>query len=128
MEIKKIKKISLANIAGLLYALFGLITSFSVSIHFLIIIIREKQIAGKLAIYILTNLGLAFLIAIAAAIIAGAIGWLLGFITAIFYNFIAREIGGVKVELAEDSISLIKAESTAIKPAAEKINKDLFKY
>jgi hypothetical protein len=120
-EIKKIAKLPLANIAALIYALFAFASSLIVSIYSLIIFIREKNISGKTAGYILTNLGLDFLIALSAAIIAGIIGWLLGIIAAAFYNFIAKNIGGIKIELADET-----NQPLAIKP--ENIKQDLFKY
>jgi len=121
MEIKKIAKLPLANIAALLYALFAFAGSLIVSIYSLIIFIRAKNISGKTAGYILTNLGLDFLIALAAAIIAGIIGWLLGIIAAAFYNFIAKNIGGIKIELADET-----GQATIVKPEIK--NQELFKY
>jgi hypothetical protein len=120
-EIKKIAKLPLANIAAMLYALFGFAGSLIVSIYSLIIFIREKNINGKTAGYIFTNLGLDFLIALAAAIIAGIIGWLLGIIAAAFYNFIAKNIGGIKIELTDEN-----NQAPTIKP--DNIKQDLFKY
>ncbi|MDD5528046.1 MAG: hypothetical protein PHO56_03685 [Patescibacteria group bacterium] len=130
-EIKKIKKISAANIVALLYALFGFTASFITSIYSLIVFVREKQLADKLSIYILTNLGLSFLIALAAAIAAGIAGWLLGFITAAFYNFLAKNIGGVKIELADETFDELKKDeeikkSPFAKAAGDK--QELFKY
>ncbi|HTX86751.1 MAG TPA: hypothetical protein VMC41_01630 [Candidatus Nanoarchaeia archaeon] len=120
-EIKKIKKLSLANIVALLYALFGFIASFAASIYSLVIVLAQKQTAGKLLVYICTNLGLGFLIALAAAIIAGAAGWLLGFVSAGFYNFLAKSIGGVKIEMAEETFG-------EVKKVEEVKNNQLFKY
>jgi|GEM_PF-1604029 hypothetical protein len=124
LEVKKISKLSLANIAALLYALFGFIVSFTALIYTLIKVILEKETAGKLAQYIFINLGLDFLIALGVAVIAGIIGWLVGLIAAAFYNFLAREIGGIKIEfLDETSVAPVtKAESTL------KDKQELFKY
>jgi hypothetical protein len=120
-EIKKIKKLSLANIVALLYALFGFVASFSVTIYSLVTVITQKPMADKLLIYMATNLGLGFLIALAAALIAGAIGWLLGLVIAACYNYFAGQIGGVKVDLAE--------ETAGEKKKVEEVkNNQLFKY
>ncbi|MDD4902334.1 MAG: hypothetical protein PHE24_04300 [Patescibacteria group bacterium] len=128
-EIKKIKKLSLANIIALIYALFGFVASFSVTIYSLLTVITQKPMADKLLIYMATNLGLGFLIALAAALIAGIMGWLLGLVIAACYNYLARQIGGVKVELTEETVG----EGTKEKPAfakatAGKEKQELFKY
>jgi hypothetical protein len=120
-EIKKIAKLPLANIAALLYALFAFAGSLIVSIYSLIVFIQTKNISGKTAGYILTNLGLDFLIALAAAIIAGIIGWLFGIIAAAFYNFIAKNIGGIKIELSDEF-----GQAMIVKPEIK--NQELFKY
>ena len=132
MEIKKIKILSLANIAGLLYALLGFLVFFAEFIYSLVKVILEKDTTGRLAYYILVNLGLAFLSSLVVAIIAGAAGWLIGLIAASWYNFLAREIGGVKIELAEEAeqeeIIVIEKKSSFIKVAEDKGKQELFKY
>jgi ABC-type sulfate transport system permease component len=111
MEIKKIKKLSLANIVALFYALFGFVVPLAALVHALVKVIYEKETAGKLTSYIFINLGVDFLISLAVAVGAGIIGWLIGFIMAGFYNFLAREIGGVKIELADEAgQKIIKTE------------------
>jgi hypothetical protein len=130
-EIKKVKKLSVANIAALLYAFFGFVGSFIASIYSLVIFVHEKHFDQKLAMYILTNLGLGFLIALAAAIIAGIVGWILGIIAAAFYNFIVKTVGGIKVELADETgqVAAIKAESSFARATEDKNHKqELFKY
>jgi hypothetical protein len=119
-EIKKIKILSLANIAALIYALLGFLISLAAFIFSLVKVILEKETAGRLLYFIAVNLGLAFLFSLVAAIIAGAVGWLIGLIVSSWYNFLAREIGGVKVELIEE---IGKAQ---IKPEEKK--QELFKY
>jgi hypothetical protein len=134
-EVKKIAKLSLANIAALLYALFGFIASFAALVYGFIKVILEKETAGKLAQYIFINLGVDFLLSLGLAIIAGAFGWLIGLIASGCYNFLAREIGGVKIEFSDES-SFIKASSFAKATgdkqedkASDKNNKqELFKY
>jgi hypothetical protein len=130
-EIKKIAKLSLANIAALLYALFGFFASFAALIYSLIKVILEKETAGKLVQYIFINLGVDFLLSLGAAFIAGAIGWIVWFVASVFYNFIAKNIGGIKIELADEDNRplLIKPESSFAKAVEDKNNKqDLFKY
>ena len=121
LEIKKIKKLSLANIAALVWALFGFVISFGFSTYALVIVILEKQTAGRLPLFIATNLGLGFLVALTTAVLAGGLGWLLGIVVAAFYNFLAREIGGFQFDLGEDALQnqiIIKEEK----------KQDLFKY
>ena len=120
-EIKKIKILSAANIAALLYALFGFAGSLIASGYSLVIFVRNNNINNKMALYILTNIGIDFLIALAAAVIAGIFGWLLGLIAAAFYNFIAKNIGGIKIELADEANQppVMKTENT---------KQELFKY
>jgi hypothetical protein len=120
-EIKKIKILSVANIAALLYALFGFVGSFAVSIYSLVNFVHDKQFDKKLAIYIGTNLGLGFLIALAAAIIVSVIGWILGVVSASFYNFIVKTTGGVKIELADEA-------GQAVTMKTEEKKQELFKY
>jgi hypothetical protein len=134
-EVKKIAKLSLANIAALLYALFGFIATFAALVYGFIKVILEKETAGKLVQYIFINLGVDFLFSLGVAIIAGAIGWLVWFAASGFYNFIAKNIGGIKIELAdessfatatEDKAALIK---TSEGKSMDKNNKqELFKY
>jgi hypothetical protein len=121
IEIKKIKKLSIANIVALLYALFGFVASFAASIYALVVVITEKETTCKIYLYVLTNIGLGFLIALAAAIIAGAVGWLLALVAAAFYNFLAKNIGGIKVELADET-----GKAPVIK--VEEKKQELFKY
>lgn len=121
MEIKKIKKLSLAGIAASLYALFGFIITFSIFIYSLSKVILEKETSGKLAGYIFINLGLDFLISLAVAVGASIVGWVIGFLVSGFYNFSAGSIGGVKIEMADES-----GRTVVLKPEEKK--QELFKY
>jgi len=121
IEIKRIKKISLANIAALLYALFGFVATLGILIYSLVLAAHDKQLDSKMAIYLLTNLGLDFLIALAAAIIAGAIGWILGLVVAGFYNFVVKTTGGIKIELIDEA-------GAAMTMRPEEKKQELFKY
>lgn len=77
--------------------------------------------AGHLAEYIFINLGLDFIISLAVAIAFGLAGWLVGLIMAGFYNYLAREIGGVKVDFADEA-----GQAAVIKTEEKK--QELFKY
>lgn len=129
MEIQRIKKISFANIVALLHAFFAFIIVFGSFIYLLLKVIVEKDMAGHLAKYIFINLGLDFLVSLGVAAAAGAIGWVLGVITAGFYNFFAREIGGVKVDFIDETDSAFINQSLAFnRSAGDKEKQELFKY
>jgi hypothetical protein len=121
LEIKKIKKIPAANIIALLYAAFGFIASFTTSIYSLVLAVAHHNVSGKAFIYISTNVGLGFLIALAVAVIAAVFGWLLGIIGAAFYNFISKNIGGIKIELADEASQVLVFKT-------EEKKQELFKY
>ena len=111
----------MAKIVALAWALLAFIISFGFFIYSLVKIILEKNITSRLAYFIAVNLGLAFLSSLVVAIIAAAIGWLIGLLVSSWYNFIAREIGGVKIELAEE-------ESETEEVIIIEKKQELFKY
>jgi hypothetical protein len=121
LEIKKIKKLSFANIVALLHAFFAFLLTFGIFIYFLVKVVLEKETDGHLFKYIFINLGLDFLISLGVAVAAGAAGWIFGVIAAGLYNFFAREIGGVKAELANEI-----GQAAVIKTEEKK--QELFKY
>jgi hypothetical protein len=129
MEIKKIKKFPFANITAFLYAIFAFLVTFGIFIYLLLKVILEKEMAGHLVEYIFINLGLDFLISLGVAVAAGVAGWIFGVIAAGMYNFFAREIGGVKVEFAEETDgAFINQKSTFAKTTVDKEKQELFKY
>jgi hypothetical protein len=120
-EIKKINILSSANIAGLIYALFAFAATFASLVYSLAVLVMHKQTNDKVYLFLATNLGLDFLIGLTAALLAGAIGWLIGLIAAWFYNFLAKSIGGIKIEIADEA-----GQAVAFKPEEKK--QELFKY
>jgi len=44
---------------------------------------------------------------------AAIVGWLIGFLTAVFYNMFARRLGGIKFELVEGEETLRQASAAA---------------
>jgi membrane associated rhomboid family serine protease len=119
-ELKKIKKISLANITGLIYAVVGFLSVLFFSLYSLIKFAIGKNIDKTFFAWFFTNIGLDILISLAAALVVGIFGWIAGILTAALYNFFAREIGGIKIELAEEVIKP--------KNIIETKNNELFKY
>ncbi|MFA5247640.1 MAG: hypothetical protein WC415_00110 [Patescibacteria group bacterium] len=119
-EIKKIKKLSLANIVGPIYAVIGFLSSFGFSFYSLIKFAVGKNIDRTFFVWFFSTLGLGILISLATALAVGVLGWIMGILIAGFYNFFAREIGGIKIELGEE---IIKSKNII-----ETKNNELFKY
>ena len=119
-EVKKIKKISLANIVGSLYASVGFLSSLGLSLYSLIKFAFGKSIDKTFFVWFFSTLGLNILISLAVAAGLLVFGWLAGALMAILYNFFAREIGGVKIDLAEEECFKQKN--------IENNKQDLFKY
>lgn len=118
-EIKKIKKISLANIAALLAAFFGFIAVFGAWIVFLVMALNRGGLNVPFWKFIFVNIASALFFALAAALAAAILGWIIGLLAALFYGFLAKEIGGIKIELED--------RGTDGKPAETK-KQELFKY
>ena len=97
MELKKIKILSLAKIAGLFGVIYGLLSGIFVSIIY----------AGKGSIPGLTEeLGvvvnqLGYFSLIILPVLNGAIYFLAGMIIAFLYNLIAKNISGIQIELVD---------------------------
>lgn len=89
-EIKKIAPRSLANISGAVYFFFGFIFGLFM---FVISIIAGAE--GETARSLWFGIGALVLIPLAY----GAAGWLGGYLSAFIYNFFAKKVGGIKIEL-----------------------------
>ena len=100
-EIKKIKKISLANIVAVIYGLIGFFVSVGIAISVMANIILQKDFSGSIIIVTLFNVGSGILIGLIFSLIIACFGWLIGYILAGVYNWFARRVGGIKIELAE---------------------------
>ncbi|MFH1427043.1 MAG: hypothetical protein ABIG60_00745 [Patescibacteria group bacterium] len=101
VEIKKVNKITVANIFAAFYGLSGFFVSLAVAVSALFNIILHKDFSGSVIIIALFNIGVGVLIGIFAALLACFLGWIIGYMVASFYNFFARIFGGIKVELFE---------------------------
>ena len=106
-EIKKIDKISLADIVGLLYAVFGFFATIIIFAYTLISSLSKGEVAQPLVKFIFLNIGVGIWAGVMAAIIAGIAGWIIGFFAGMFYNLLVKRFGGIKVELKELSFTSV---------------------
>ncbi len=95
MTLRRIDPLSLAKVFGLLYTLLGLLAGAAISLF---------AIAGALSTIQSDSAGfMGFVFGAGAIVIVplfyGALGFVGGFITAIFYNLVAKLAGGVVLEL-----------------------------
>ena len=100
-EIKIINKNSLAKIMALIYGLVGFFTALTVAISTMANIMMQKDFFGSIILVTLFNLVAGLLLGILSALVTALIGWLIGYITAGVYNWFARKVGGVRIELAD---------------------------
>jgi len=101
-EIKRIKLLSLANMAGAIYFVIGGTISFAVYIFSLANSLISGNFLAPLWKFILFNFGIALWIGFYSALLTGIIGWLLGLISGWLYNIFTKKIGGLKIELEEE--------------------------
>lgn len=99
LEIKKIKKISLANIFAFFYAIVGFLSVSGFYAYAIIAALRTGQTVEPLNKFIWFNVGVGLLSGIFAAFFAGLAGWLIGFCAGGLYNIFAKRSGGLKVEI-----------------------------
>lgn len=100
-EIKSINKNSLAKMMALIYGLAGFFIALTVAVSTMANIIMQKDFSGSIILVTLFNLGAGLLLGVLSALITALIGWLIGYITAGIYNWFARKVGGIKIELTE---------------------------
>lgn len=109
-EIKRIKSLSLANVTAAIYGLVGFFIALVVAISTMANIVMQKDFIGSVFLVTLFNVGTGVLLGLAVAVVAALLGWVVGFITAAFYNMFASRLGGIKIELAEARMMLEKEE------------------
>lgn len=119
MEIKNIDKKSLAKIMALIYGLVGFFIALTVAISTMANIMMQKDFTGSVILVTLFNVGAGLLLGVLSSLVTALIGFCLGYITAGVYNWFARKVGGIKIELADEvEIKEIKQEDNT----AETIN------
>lgn len=111
-EIKSINKNSLAKITALIYGLAGFFIALTVAISTMANIMTQKDFSGSVILVTLFNLGAGLLLGVLSALVTALIGWLIGYIVAGIYNWFAKKVGGIKIELTD--ISETKKEDNVI--------------
>lgn len=97
-EIKKINAISLAKILGLSLALLGFIIGLVVGFVMFVI---GSVFGATSGITTLLAPGLGIIGFLIIPFLYGAIGFLLGGLSALIYNILASWVGGIKIEIEE---------------------------
>jgi len=122
-EIKRIKNLSLAKITAAIYGLVGFYIAIAVAILTMTNIVIRGDFSGSVLLITLFNLGVGILIGLAIAVATAVVGWVIGFLTAAFYNMFARRLGGIKFDLIESEEK--NAESEGLAESSE-INRTSF--
>lgn len=88
--IRRISPTSIAKLSGLLYAVFGFIAGL---VLLVVSLVAQSDKAG--------NMGIVFGIGapIALPIMYGVMGWVGGYISGLLYNFFAKKVGGIQIEI-----------------------------
>ncbi|MBI2100368.1 MAG: hypothetical protein HYT48_03475 [Candidatus Vogelbacteria bacterium] len=92
-------------LTGSLFFAFGLLQLIlgAISLPFFPTLLDPQKFQLSLAALIGVGLGFGLMALVVASVLLGLIGFLLGGLTALIYNFIAARIGGVEIQLeAED--------------------------
>ncbi len=98
-EIKKVKKISVANIFSLTSSLAAFLAVFAFYSYAIILALKAGQTAKPLYKFILFNVSLGLVSSLFAAFLAGLVAWIFGIILAGLYNTMAKKSGGLKIEI-----------------------------
>jgi len=109
-EIKNINKISLAKITALIYGLVGFFIALIVAVSTMANIMAQKDFTGSIILVTLFNIGAGLLLGVLSSLVTALIGWIIGYIAAGIYNWFARKVGGIKIELTEAGGAEIKRE------------------
>lgn len=92
-EVMSVDVASVAKILGAIYALFGLIIGFFITIFSFLGAVVAGGAAGTLGVIF----GIGAIIFI--PLFYGIMGLIVGAIMALVYNFVAKKFGGIKMEL-----------------------------
>ncbi len=98
-EIKKINKNSLAKVIAVFYAIIGFIIGILVAITNILNILSQRTFNESALVVIIFNISAGLIIGVLTFLFFGLIGWFIGYITAAIYNFIAKKLGGIKIDL-----------------------------
>jgi hypothetical protein len=100
-EIRYISKNSLAKITALIYGFIGFFISLIVAVSTMANIVMQKDFAGSVILVTLFNVGAGLLLGVLSSLLTAAVGWVIGYIIAGIYNWFARKVGGIKIELVD---------------------------
>jgi len=100
-EIKNINKDSFAKITALIYGLAGFLAALLAAVFTIINIAVQDNFQGSVILVTLFNIGAGLLLAVLASLFTALCGLVMGYITAAVYNWFAKKVGGIKIELAE---------------------------
>ncbi|MFA6393801.1 MAG: hypothetical protein WCW25_02940 [Patescibacteria group bacterium] len=101
-EIKKINNASLAKIIGAVYGTIGFFVSIVLAILVGGNIIAQASFAGSAAAVVFFHVAAGILFGVLTFVVCGAFGWIIGYVIAAIYNFVAKKIGGIKIEIDEN--------------------------
>ena len=100
-EIRKIRKISAANVSAFIYAVMGFVLSSCFYLFFMIEALINDHVVGPVRDFVLANLAFTFVLSLGVALAAGVFGWLLGFFVSLLYNIFAKRVKGIEVEVGD---------------------------
>jgi hypothetical protein len=99
MEIKKVGAWSVAKVMGVTYALIGLIFGIFVALAALLGVLgAATSDSGGLAEAIGFGIGGGLIGIVVLPIFYGIMGLIVGLISAVLYNLVARLVGGIRIE------------------------------
>ena len=90
MKIKRVSPLSLAKITGVLLAAFGFFSGLFM-IGFAFGNLNNVNAAERIFVFLFAIVG--------APLIYGACGFIMGFVQAELFNFVAKRIGGLEIEV-----------------------------
>jgi len=98
-EIKKINKLSFANILGIIYAFIGFFSGVLFYLYFLIkTLLRTDMIITSWSSF-LSNFSYVLISGLLVSLFSGIMAWFFSLLVASLYNLFARRVGGIKLEI-----------------------------
>ncbi len=102
-EIKRVKKISVANVLAFIYGVLGFVLSISFYLYFTISALLNDHVVGPVRDFVLVNLMSAFVLGLGVALASGICGWILGLFLSFLYNFFAQRFSGIKIDTKDNN-------------------------
>jgi len=98
VELRRIGVVSAGKIVGLMYGVFGIIAALFFVVYMLVISLLGVALSRSLLALFPAVFGVAFIFLL--PVMYGLMGFVLGCLGALIYNFIAGKIGGLELETA----------------------------